>query len=221
MPRASGIRGDQPQARGTVRIRERDAVPLYGSLVPLAFTGLEALAAVDRPVVLGNERDLGGPAASRAHCIEAFPVAGALGFARVPAGLATDGLVLEALLGVEFLLARGEYEFSAAILAYQCLVLEHVFVFPLLIRFFSLPQTSADLVFDPTFAVRSSRYPACASHYAPSRGIEKPRTDLHLDRTMLTNALFRLRGSFRLRLASTCNHRPEVRYNFNYYRLSL
>jgi hypothetical protein len=99
--------------------------------LPLSLARLEALAAVDRPVVLGNERDLGGLAARRANGIEALPVAGALRFARVPAGLATDGLILEALLGVEFLLARGEYEFSAAILAYQCLVLEHVFVFPL------------------------------------------------------------------------------------------
>lgn len=35
------------------------------------------------------------------------------------------------------------------------------------------------------------------------------RTDLHLSRTMLTGALARLRGSFRLRLASTCNHSPK------------
>ena len=35
------------------------------------------------------------------------------------------------------------------------------------------------------------------------------RTDLHLSRTMLTGALARLCGSFRLRLASTFNHRPD------------
>mgnify|MGYP006973084779 CR=1 FL=1 len=87
---------------------------------------LEASAAIDGPVVLGNERNLGGRAARRANGVVHLTLAGALGLTSVPARLATDGLVLEAFFGIEFLLTGREYEFSAAILAYQCLVLEHV-----------------------------------------------------------------------------------------------
>ena len=47
--------------------------------------------------------------------------------ASITACLATLGLVLEALLSVEFLLTGGEHEIVAAILALQCLVLIHVF----------------------------------------------------------------------------------------------
>ena len=54
---------------------------------------------------------------------------------------------------------------------------------------------SADLVFAPTLAPHSIRNAA--------------RQDLHLSRTMLTGTLPRLCGSFRLRLASTFNHRPD------------
>lgn len=48
-----------------------------------------------------------------------------------PARFATDRLILKAFLGIEFLFACGENEFRAAILAYQCLVLEHVSDIPL------------------------------------------------------------------------------------------
>ena len=92
---------------------------------------LEASAAVDRPVIFGNERDLGGRAAIRADGIIHFALAIALGFTGVPACFAANGFILETLLSVEFLLTSGEDELSAAILAYQSLVLEHCKQIPL------------------------------------------------------------------------------------------
>jgi len=99
--------------------------------VVLASAALEAGAAVDGPVVLGNERDLGGRAALCADRIIHLTIVRALALAGVPARFATDRLILEAFLGIEFLFACGENEFRAAILAYQCLVLEHVSDIPL------------------------------------------------------------------------------------------
>mgnify|MGYP000852367638 CR=1 FL=1 len=92
---------------------------------------LEASAAIDRAVVLRNERDLGGSTALGANGIVHLALTAALGFTVVPARLAADGLVLETLLSVEFLLASGKNELSAAILAYQSLVFEHCVKIPL------------------------------------------------------------------------------------------
>ena len=92
---------------------------------------LEASAAVDGPVILGNERDLGGRTALGANGIVHFTLAIALGFPGVPACLAADGLVLETLFSVELLLAGRENALRAAILAYQSLVLEHCVQIPL------------------------------------------------------------------------------------------
>ena len=92
---------------------------------------LEAGAAVDGTVIAGLERDLGGCAAICADCVKHLTLTVAGGLAVVSAFLAANGLILEALLRVELLLACGENEFLAAILAYQCLVFEHV-CFPLL-----------------------------------------------------------------------------------------
>lgn len=70
---------------------------------------------------------------------------------------------------------------------------------------------AADLVFDPTLAVRSVRsYTGCCAPLLALSGGINPWTDLHLSRTMLPGALAGLRGSLRLRLASTFNHRPDV-----------
>jgi len=95
---------------------------------------LIALAAVDGPVILGNERDLGGFAALCAYCIVHLAGAGSgltcIGFACAAASLAAGGLVLEALLSVEFLLTGSENEFSAAVFANQSLVLIHGWVPP-------------------------------------------------------------------------------------------
>lgn len=92
---------------------------------------LEASAAIDGPVVLGNERNLGGSAALCAYCVIHFLFAVALALASVPACLAAYRLILEALLGVELLFTRRENEFGAAILAYQSLVFEHLVYNPL------------------------------------------------------------------------------------------
>ena len=99
-----------------------------GELAVLVF--LVASAAVDRTIVPGNEGNLAGGTTVRANCVMHFTIPVALALHLVPAILAANGLVLETLLCVEFLFACGEGEFSAAILANECLVFEHVFVFP-------------------------------------------------------------------------------------------
>jgi hypothetical protein len=74
---------------------------------------------------------------------------------------------------------------------------------------------AADLVFSPTLAGRSYRSTVSRPHYTLSQGL-KPWPGLPLDRTMLAGALAGLRGSFRLRLASTCNHRPATKPSIDY-----
>ena len=51
--------------------------------------------------------------------------------------------------------------------------------------------------------------PPTTATLAPHSVLNAARQDLHLSRTMLTGTLPRLCGSFRLRLASTFNHRPD------------
>ena len=82
--------------------------------------------AVDGLVVPGQEGHLGGRATVRANGVVhlAILVAGSV-LAVVPALPAANGLVLEALLGIEFLLTGGENELTAAIPADQSLVFEH------------------------------------------------------------------------------------------------
>ena len=91
--------------------------------------GVEAVTAIHRTIATGLERDLGGTAAAIAdHVVHlALAVAGLAtsGTARGAAGGAAAGLVLEALVGIELLLRRGENEFLAALTANQSLVFEH------------------------------------------------------------------------------------------------
>ena len=95
----------------------------------------EAGGAVDGLVVPGQEGHLGGRTALGADGVVHLAVlkipAGSV-LAVVPALPAADGLVLEALLGVEFLLTGGEGELTAAIPADQNFVFEHWY-FPLLV----------------------------------------------------------------------------------------
>ena len=91
----------------------------------LFFDSCEALAAVYRSVAGGLERNLSFLAASSANGGEHLTLSLACALACVTACLASLGLVLEALLCVEFLLACGEYELVAALFARQCLVLKH------------------------------------------------------------------------------------------------
>jgi len=150
---------------------------------------LETSAAVNRTVVSRLERDFGGCAALRADCVKHFAVGVTGGFAARPALFATDGLILEALLSIELLLAGRENEFLTAILAYQCLVFEHLDFFPFSVLDFFDTRASADLVFAPTLANRKIRYPALRLSLT-LLSEQLSRLDLHLDRTMLTNKLF-------------------------------
>ena len=84
----------------------------------------EALAAQNRSVVAGLERNSGNAAALRAGRLEHLS-AGALAISS--AFLASGRLVLEPSLRVKLLLTGGEHEFGSAIFAYQGLVFVHVF----------------------------------------------------------------------------------------------
>jgi len=78
----------------------------------------EALAAIDRPVALGLEGNPGLAAAGGANRGKILPGSAGGVLAGVAAGLAALGLVLEAALSVELLLASGEYELLAALFAH-------------------------------------------------------------------------------------------------------
>ena len=62
----------------------------------------------------------------------------------ITACLASLGLVLEALLSIEFLLTGGEHEIVAAIFALQCLVLVHLLYLTLIGKKFFCPQTDSN-----------------------------------------------------------------------------
>ena len=90
--------------------------------------GGEALAAVNGPVVFGNEWDARRRAASSAGGLEhlaRLAVVGTAGLAGLPALLAAGRLILEALFGIKLLLTGGEHEFGATVLAHHRLVLVH------------------------------------------------------------------------------------------------
>ena len=93
---------------------------------------LEALAAVNGAIVVRLERNLALLAALGTNCVEqlagsSLTAASLTGVAAITASL---GLVGEALLGVELLLAGGENEFASAILADNGLVSVHVIPLP-------------------------------------------------------------------------------------------
>ena len=77
----------------------------------------EAVAAIHRTVALGLEGHSRLAAARGAGSGEILPGTTSRVLARVAAGLAALGLILEAALSVELLLASGENEFVAAFLA--------------------------------------------------------------------------------------------------------
>jgi len=103
---------------------ESDASLAMAELALLAHTS-EALAAVNRTVGLRLEGNLSLTAAGSAGSGEELAGTAGSGLAGVTAGLAALGLVLEATLSVELLLAGGEHELIAAFLAYQSLVFVH------------------------------------------------------------------------------------------------
>ena len=85
----------------------------------------EAFAAIDGSIALGLEGHSGLLAASGASGGEILSGATGGSFSGVAAGLAALGLVLEATLGIKFLLTGGENKFIAAFFANECFVLEH------------------------------------------------------------------------------------------------
>jgi hypothetical protein len=78
----------------------------------------EAIAAVNRTITLGLERYASLATACCAGSSEELTGTTSGVLASVTACLAALGLILEAALCVELLLAGGEYEFCAAFLAY-------------------------------------------------------------------------------------------------------
>ena len=100
---------------------------------------LETSAAVDGAVVSRLERDFGGRPALCADRVKHFAIGVTGGFAAGAALFATDGFVLETLLSLKLLLAGRKDEFFTAILAYQCLVFEHLDFFPFSVQKFSIP----------------------------------------------------------------------------------
>ena len=91
---------------------------------------LEALVAVNGPIIARNKRDLGRCTTVCANRIIKLAVSVSCILPVGSAGLAANGLILETLFGIKLLLASGEDEFLAAVLAHQCLVFEHL-CFPL------------------------------------------------------------------------------------------
>jgi len=85
-------------------------------LALLAHLG-EALAAIYGTVTLGLERHAGLAAAVGADSREVLTGTAGSVLARVAAGLAALGLVLEAALRIELLLTGGEHELVSAFLA--------------------------------------------------------------------------------------------------------
>ena len=104
------------------------SVPFLFGSEPILTLRFEAVAAVHGTISAGLERNLGLAAAAVADHSEHLPGSSAvavLGFTGVTAGFAPTGLVLEALLGVEFLFAGRENKLIATVTAGQCLVFVH------------------------------------------------------------------------------------------------
>jgi hypothetical protein len=95
-----------------------------GELV--ASSDSKALAAIYSLTLGGVERNLAFLTAVCTNSREHLSCALCTVLAGITACLASLGLVLEALLCIEFLLTGGEHEIVAAILALECLVLVHV-----------------------------------------------------------------------------------------------
>ena len=129
----------------------------YGTTVCLsAVTLRKAFRAVNRLIVLGLERDLGGFSAFCTHRVK--HLAGSvhafvsLLFSCFAASRAARRIVFEIILCVELLLSRGKYELFSAVLADQNSVFKHFEFFPLHLFGHFLSPISADLIFAPTLA---------------------------------------------------------------------
>ena len=124
--------------------------------------GSKAFAAVHRAIFLRLEGNLSGLSALGTDRIvhhARSAGSGAIGLAGLTAGLAAGGLVLKALFGIEFLFTGGEHELLTTVFAYQRLVFVHGQVTP---NKSMIGETPADLVFDPTHAIRKVALRRCA-----------------------------------------------------------
>lgn len=105
----------------------------------LAHLG-KALTAVDGTVGLGLERNLRLSAAPSADRREVLTGTAGSRLAGVAAGFAALRLILEAALGIEFLLTSGKHKLLATFLAYKRFVFVHDF--PSLCSFAQVPDPS-------------------------------------------------------------------------------
>ena len=149
----------------------RKARGLFHQSIAGSTAGSIALAAIDGSVVLRDERHAGRSATLRAGGLVHFAllsltVSRAAVLAGDAAGLAAGRLILEALLRVELLLTSGEHKFLATVFAGQSLVLIHgIFPSEKNKKIEIGMKLPADLVFDPTLAVRSVRSYTLVPHY--------------------------------------------------------
>ena len=109
------------------------ALPGVSFALSLSAAGGKALTAVYGTILFRLERNLSGLSAFRAHgVIHLTLTAGSTaGLARLTAGLAAGGLVLESFFGIEFLFTGSENELSATVFAYQRFVFVHGLVTPI------------------------------------------------------------------------------------------
>ena len=103
---------------------------LFYLLIAGSAAGSVALAAIDRSVVLRDERHASRSATLRTGGLVHFALLSLTGGRAAvltgdAAGLAASRLILEALLRVELLLTSGEHKFLATVSAGQSLVLIH------------------------------------------------------------------------------------------------
>ena len=119
----------------SIRAKRKAPVQSYRSfeaylLIAGSAAGSVALAAIDRSVVLRDERHASRSATLRTGGLVHFALLSLTGgraavLAGDAAGLAASRLILEALLRIELLLTSGEHKFLATVSAGQSLVLIH------------------------------------------------------------------------------------------------
>ena len=101
----------------------------------LSAASSKAFAAIYGAILLRLERNLGRLSAFRANSVEhrTRTAGSTAGLARLTAGLAAGGLVLESFFGIEFLFTGSENELSATVFAYQRFVFVHGLVTPIML----------------------------------------------------------------------------------------
>ncbi len=104
------------------------------SLVCVVFMFRKAFAAIDRSVMARLKRDLIDRSAGGTYDLKQLTLRSHTFLSCSSAFFAPSRFVFKALFGIKFLLSGGKNKFTAAVSAYQCLVLIHYFL-PLCILF--------------------------------------------------------------------------------------